>query len=81
MGCIKGQQHKTSLVSRLEQFFIENPDEELTIHDIAAKFGVATTSVHSRLWEHKLKHPDCMVERVAVIRLTDKAKQKLTGKR
>ncbi|APW38995.1 hypothetical protein RD110_18755 [Rhodoferax koreense] len=37
------------LASRLVQFFEQNPDEVLTLPDIAAKFGVHQSSIHTHL--------------------------------
>ncbi|MBA3622876.1 MAG: hypothetical protein H0W48_00095 [Methylibium sp.] len=38
-------------MSRLNQFFEQNPDEELTYADAAVKFGISERSVMSRIGE------------------------------
>lgn len=38
-----------SLPYQVTEFLVRNPDEELTIHDIAAKFGCPHLSVHTKL--------------------------------
>jgi hypothetical protein len=66
------------LMARLERWFAENPDEELTQQDISVKFGVPMNSVHSRLWDRR---GDTTIEQVKVVRLKATIKAKITGQR
>lgn len=39
------------LIGSLEQFFAQNPDEELTLPDAAAKYDIPIKSVRTRISE------------------------------
>lgn len=45
---MQGRQPR-GLIARINQFFKDNPDEELTYADLAAKFGVSPETAHRRV--------------------------------
>lgn len=64
-GTHKGIKHGQGLGNRIAQYFSDNPHEELTYSDIAAKFSATERSAYSRVSELCL---DGTLETVTVIR-------------
>lgn len=61
---------------RLWQFFADNPDEELTMHDIAAKLNCSLGAAYmTAARAAKLAH----VEYAHVVRITEKGRRALAG--
>lgn len=66
------RRHEDSVIGRIERYFRENPEEELSYADIAAKFGVSIGYARTAV----LKAADAAgkLESVHVVRLRAAAK-------
>ncbi len=59
-----------SNVGRIRQFFLDNPDEELTYHDMAVKLEIPLSRVYTLV---RVLDRDGICEPVRVIRAKQKA--------
>ena len=67
---------KLSKPELLVKFFADNPDEELTMHDIAAKLNCSLGAAYMTVSRAaKLAH----VEYAHVVRITEKGRRALAG--
>jgi hypothetical protein len=62
-----------SLCRRILEFFQANPHEELSVDDMAAKFGVKSPSINMALMDLRKDARVAAVERVSVYRVVPKA--------
>lgn len=60
---------KTNLLPRIRKFFVDNPDEELTLPMLREKFGVSANAIAEAL---KRLKKEGQIESVHVVRLRAK---------
>jgi hypothetical protein len=60
-------ERRGGVIAKLVEFFEANPDEELTVQDVATKFGCSVDTAHSRISQAIAEGE--LIERVHVIRV------------